>query len=66
MSVVSVTNIRYGVSPSLPIPKLTQYIQFMKSGQKFGQGPPPLPHFDTIQKNSYFFRETFPYHLGIN
>ena len=31
-----------GVSPSLPIPKLTQYIQFVKSGQKiwaFGQNP---------------------------
>ena len=31
-----------GVSPSLPIPKLTQYIQFVKSGQNLGQGPPPL------------------------
>ena len=44
-----------GVSPSLPIPKLTQYIQFVKSGQKFGQGPPLPPHLDKIQKNSYFF-----------
>ena len=34
-----------GVSPPplLPIPKLTQYIQFVKSGQKFWAGhPPPL------------------------
>ena len=29
-----------GVSPSLPIPKLTQYIQFVKSGQKIWAGPP--------------------------
>ena len=27
--------------------------------KKFGQGPPP-PHLDKIQKNGYFFRETFP------
>ena len=26
-------------SPSLPIPKLTQYIQFVKSGQKIWAGP---------------------------
>ena len=31
-----------GVSPSLPIPKLTQYIQFVKSGQKIWAGPSPL------------------------
>ena len=43
-----------GVSPSLPVPNLTQYIQFVKSGQKIGLGPPP-PHLDKIQKNSYFF-----------
>ena len=43
-----------GVSPSLPIPKLTQFIQFVKSGQKIWAGPPP-PHLDKIQKNSYFF-----------
>ena len=30
-----------GVSSSLPIPKLTQYIQLVKSGQKFWQPPPP-------------------------
>ena len=30
------------VSPSLPIPKLTQYIQFVKSGQKIWAGFPPL------------------------
>ena len=30
-----------------------------KVDKKFGQGPPP-PHLDKIQKNSYFFRETFP------
>ena len=33
--------IRAEVSPSLPIPKLTQYIQFVKSGQKIWAGPPP-------------------------
>ena len=27
--------------------------------KKFGQGPPP-PQLDKIQRNSYFFRETFP------
>ena len=42
-----------GVSPSLPIPKLTEYIQFVKSGQKIWAGPSP-PHLDKIQKNSYF------------
>ena len=48
-----------GISPSLPIPKLTQYIQFVKSGKKIGQGPPP-PHLDKIQENSYFFRDNRP------
>ena len=53
-----------GVSPSLP--KLTQYIQFVKSGQKIWAGPSP-PQLDKIQKNSYFFRETFPKRtLGAN
>ena len=49
-----------GVSPSLPIPKLTQYIQFVKSGRKIWAGPSLPPQLDKIQKNSYFFRETFP------
>ena len=31
----------------------------MKRCQKIGQGPPPS-HFDKVQKNSSFFRETFP------
>ena len=48
-----------GVSPSLPIPKLTQYIQFMKSGKKNWAGPSP-PHLDKIQENSYFFRDNRP------
>ena len=30
-----------GVSPSLQIPKLTQYIQFVKNGQKIWAGPSP-------------------------
>ena len=33
-----------------------------KGDKKFGQGPPPRPLLDKIQKNSnFFFRETFPY-----
>ena len=32
-------------------PKLTQYMQFVKSGQKIWAGPSP-PHLDKIQKNS--------------
>ena len=47
------------VSPSLPIPKLTQYIQFKKSGQKIWAGP-PLPHLDKAIRTATFFRETFP------
>ena len=34
-------------------------IEFVKSGQKIWAGPSP-PHWDKIQKNSYFFHETFP------
>ena len=33
-------------------------MQLWKVDKKFGQGPPP--HLDKIQKNSYFFHETFP------
>ena len=41
-------------------------IQFVKSGQKIWAGPSP-PKLDKIQKNSYFFRETFPKRtLGAN
>ena len=31
--------------------------------KKFGQGPPPLPHLDKIQKNSSFFSGDCPLHL---
>ena len=43
-----------GVSSSLPIPKLTQYIQFVKSGQTIWARPVPN-HLDKIPKDSYFF-----------
>ena len=32
-----------------------------KGDKKIGQGPPPAPHLDKIQKTSNFFRETFPH-----
>ena len=48
-----VTWVNFRVSPSLPIPKLTPYIQFVKSGQKIWAAPPPP--LDKIQKNSFFF-----------
>ena len=35
-------------------------MRLWKVDKKFGQGPPPPPHLDKIQKNNYFFRETFP------
>ena len=31
-----------------------------KVDKKFGQDPPPPPHFDKIQKNSYFFSGDLP------
>ena len=39
-----------GVCPSLPTPKLTQYKQFVKSGQKIWAGPssPPPPNLDNL------------------
>ena len=41
-------------------------IQFVKSGQKIWAGPSPPLNW-TTQKNSYFFRETFPKRtLGAN
>ena len=50
-----------GVSPSLPIPKLTQYIEFVKSGQKNWAGPPsPLLIWTKSKKTAIFFLETFP------
>ena len=48
-----------GVSSSLPIPKLTQYIQFVKVDNKFGQGPPPS-FGQNPKEQLLFFRETFP------
>ena len=44
-----------GVSPSLPIPKLTQYIQFVKSGQKIWEGPYPHPLIWTKSKRTATF-----------
>ena len=35
-----------------------QKMHFWKGDKKFGHAPPP--HLDKIQKNSNFFRETFP------
>ena len=32
-----------------------------KGDKKIGQGPPPAPHLDKIQKTSNFFCETFPH-----
>ena len=43
-----------GVFPSLPIPKLTQYIQFVKSGQKIWAGPYP-PSFGQNLKEQLLF-----------
>ena len=47
-----------GVSPSLPIPKLTQYIQFVKSGQKIWAGPPPLI-WTKSKRTATFFGKPF-------
>ena len=44
-----------GVSPSLPIPKLTQYMQFGKSGKRFWTGPSPPPSFGQNSKERLFF-----------
>ena len=44
----------FGFCPNYLDP-LTQYIQFVKSGQNIWAGPSPPPHLDKIQKNSYFF-----------
>ena len=49
-----------GVSPSLPIPKLTQYIQFVKSGQKIWAGPSPPLIWTKSKRTATFFREAFP------
>ena len=49
-----------GVSPSLPIPKLTQYIQFVKSGQKIWAGPSHPLILTKSKRTANFFRETFP------
>ena len=47
------------VTPSLPIPKLTQYIQFVKSGQK-NLGSPPHLIWTKSKRTATFFRETIP------
>ena len=54
-----------GVSPSLPIPKLTQYIQFVKSGQKIWAGPSP-PSFGQNPKEQLFFfgRPSLTWYMG--
>ena len=44
-----------GVSPSLPIPKLTQYIQFVKSGQKIWAGPSPPLIWTKSKRTATFF-----------
>ena len=44
-----------GVSPSLPIPKLTQYIQFVKSGQKIWAGPSPPLNWTKSKRTATFF-----------
>ena len=43
-----------GVSPSLSIPKLTQYIQFVKVDKEFGQGPPLI--WTKSKEQLLFFR----------
>ena len=48
-----------GVSPSLPIPKLTQYIQFVKSGQKIWAGPSP-PSIGQNPKEQLLFSGDLP------
>ena len=44
-----------GVSPSLPIPKLTHYIQFVKSWRKIWAGPSPPPLIWTKSKRTATF-----------
>ena len=56
-----------GVSPSLPMPKLTQYIySFWKVDEKFGQGPPPPLIWTKSKRTATFFRETTPTKTGTN
>ena len=45
-----------GVSPSLP--KLTQYIQFVKSGQKIWAGPPPSLRQNPKEQLLFFGRSS--------
>ena len=47
-----------GVSPSLPIPKLTQFIQILKSGQKIWACPPPS--FGQNPKEQLLFSGNLP------
>ena len=55
-----------GSPPPSPSPNWPNIYSLWKVDKKFGQGPPP-PQLDKIQKNSYFFRETFPKRtLGAN
>ena len=49
-----------GVSPSLPIPKLTQYIQFVKSGQKIWAGPSPPLNWTKSKRTATFFGRPSP------
>ena len=48
------------VSHSLLIPKLTQYIQFVKSGQKILAGPSLLPSFGQNPKEQLLFSGNLP------
>ena len=36
-----------------------------KGDKKIGQGPPPAPHLDKIQKTSNFFSWNFPSYVKI-
>ena len=54
-----------GVSPSLPIPKLTQYIRFLRCGQNWAGPPPPLIWIKS-KRTATFFRETVPNRGGIS
>ena len=47
-------------SPSLPIAKLTQYIQFVKSGQKIWAGPSPPLNWTKSKRTATFFGRPSP------
>ena len=45
-----------GILDSFYWPKM----QLWKGAKNSGQGPPPTPYLDKIEKNSGFFRDVFP------